>query len=85
MSAWSFDFNAAPRDGRIWLATKCGKVSVTKWDDKRDQWAGLAAREAPVAWQPYIVPAHPGDPAAASRLDDLNHHFATALDTVGGE
>lgn len=67
---WSFDMSTAPRDCRIWLATKCDRVSVTYWDKKREQWSGIADREVPLAWQAYVIPAHPGARAAVSH--DIN-------------
>lgn len=59
-AGWSFDISTAPLDARVWLATKCGKVSATYWDAKRSAWSGLADKEQPVAWQMYIRPSHPG-------------------------
>lgn len=56
---WRFDVDAAPRDRRLWLATKCGKLSVTRWSEKRSAWEGLADREQPIAWQAYVMPTHP--------------------------
>ncbi|WP_027685088.1 hypothetical protein [Rhizobium leguminosarum] len=56
---WNQDMTSAPLDRRLWLATKCDKVSVTRWNDKRKAWDGLATGEEPVAWQSYVVPAHP--------------------------
>lgn len=56
---WNYDIGLALRDRRLWLATKCGKLSVTRWNEKRGAWDGLAAGEQPIAWQAYVVPAHP--------------------------
>ncbi|MBM7046321.1 hypothetical protein [Rhizobium lusitanum] len=56
---WSLDLTAAPLDRRIWLATRCEKVSVTRWNEKRGAWDGLATGETPIAWQLYVVPTHP--------------------------
>ncbi|NTJ46871.1 hypothetical protein G6K93_07565 [Agrobacterium rhizogenes] len=63
--SWNFDLAAAPLDRRIWLATKCDKVSVTRWNEKRVAWDGLATGETPIAWQPYIVPTHPNFESAS--------------------
>lgn len=50
----------APHDRRIWTASSCGKVFVTSWDKKRDQFAGYATGgKPPVAWQEFHVPPHP--------------------------
>lgn len=58
--SWNFDLSAAPKDGKVWLASNCGKVIPTYWDKKREQWAGFATNGTPpVAWQPYVVPVHP--------------------------
>jgi hypothetical protein len=59
MTQWNQDISTAPLDRRIWLATKCEKVSVTRWNEKRSAWDGLATGETPIAWQAYIVPTHP--------------------------
>lgn len=64
MSAWVFDMTAAPTDAPVWLASQCGKVIKSQWLEKTKfspaRWSGLASQESPIAWQPYIVPAHPG-------------------------
>jgi hypothetical protein len=56
---WNHDITSAPLDRRLWLATKCEKVSVTRWNEKRGAWDGLATGEQPIAWQEYVVPVHP--------------------------
>lgn len=47
----------------VWLATKCGKVLRSYWLPEAGKnparWSGLATGEQPVAWQPFVVPAHP--------------------------
>jgi len=47
----------------VWLATKCGKVLKSYWIPEtaknEGRWAGLGTKEQPVAWQLYVVPAHP--------------------------
>lgn len=47
----------------VWLASKCGKVVLSYWIPEAGKnpgrWSGLATGEQPVAWQPYVVPAHP--------------------------
>lgn len=53
----------------LWLATKCGKVLKSHWlpaDGKFrpvGRWGGFNANDEPVAWQPFVVPVHPGLPA----------------------
>lgn len=65
---WNFDMTSAPLDQKLWLASVCGKVIPTSWDKKRGQWAGFATNGTPpVAWQPYVVPAHPNTPVQVAR------------------
>lgn len=56
---WNTNIQEAPQDRRVWLATKCERVSVTRWNEKRGAWDGLATGEEPIAWQSYVVPVHP--------------------------
>ena len=59
MTQWQ-PMSTAPKDRRIWTASKCGKVFVTAWDEKRERFAGYATNGSPpLAWQDYVVPAHP--------------------------
>ncbi|NTG00071.1 hypothetical protein G6L30_08045 [Agrobacterium rhizogenes] len=70
--SWNHDLTSAPLDRRIWISTKCEKVSVTRWNEKRSAWDGLATGETPIAWQLYIVPTHPhfeSDSGAAAFAD----------------
>lgn len=46
---------------KLILATKCGKVTASRWLHKEDRWEMLAAGEAPVAWMTW--PKHPAAPA----------------------
>lgn len=57
--SWNLNLSEAPLDRRLWLATKCETVSVTRWNEKRGAWDGLASSEHPIAWQVYVVPVHP--------------------------
>lgn len=57
--SWNHNLDETPLDRRLWLATKCGKVSVTRWNEKRSAWDGLASGEQPIAWQVHVVPEHP--------------------------
>jgi hypothetical protein len=66
MTMWNHDITAAPLDRRLWLATRCDKVSVTRWNEKRGAWDGLATGEQPIAWQDYVVPVHPNLQEAAN-------------------
>jgi hypothetical protein len=47
----------------LWLATKCGKVLKSHWKPKDkfggDRFIGLNRGEQPVAWQLFVIPAHP--------------------------
>lgn len=78
---WSFDMSTAPRDSRVWLASPCGKVIPTTWDKKRGQWAGFATNgKPPIAWQTYVVPAHPNSeiPACSHASEDRQPVQASA-------
>lgn len=48
----------------VWLATADGKVHRSYWipamKTSKGRWAGFAEGEQPIAWQDFIVPAHPG-------------------------
>ncbi len=83
---WNQDISAAPRNSDIWLATKCGKVIKSYWIDKfgPGRWAGLGTKEQPVAWQAFVVPAHPGiDEPSPSGFFVAS--VLPILDDVGGE
>jgi hypothetical protein len=69
---WNHDISAAPRDRRLWLATKCAKVSVSQWNEKRGSWDGLATGEQPIAWQPYDTPEHPFTQSDAGAFAAVN-------------
>lgn len=45
------------RPDRVILATKCGKVTLSKYLPDEKRWEMLAAGEQPVAWQAW--PDHP--------------------------
>ena len=66
----------------LWLATDCGKVLKSHWipgDDKRKgRWLNLATGEQPVAWQPYVIPAHPD-----TLTDEAKLRRSQALDELG--
>ena len=64
---WNFDMTAAPKSGKVILASKCGKVLVSRWVEKEQRWNAFAAKEQPVAWQPW--PEHPS--ALADEFGDL--------------
>lgn len=71
MTEWNHGITTAPREGRLWLATKCGKVFISYFianakDNTKGRWAGLATGEQPVAWLPFVTPTHP---TMAERLD----------------
>jgi hypothetical protein len=49
----------------IWAACRDGKVYKTHWlpagkERSEGRWCFLHSKEEPVAWQPFVVPAHPG-------------------------
>jgi len=83
--AWNHDLTTAPQDAPIWLATACGKVIKSYWvapvKKEAGRWAGVGA---PIAWQPFIVPEHPGFISPAADIDPASVHFMTACDSVGG-
>ncbi|WP_105430192.1 hypothetical protein [Neorhizobium sp. T6_25] len=71
--SWNHDITSAPRDQRLWMASECGKVIPTTWDKKREQWAGFATNgKPPIAWQPYVVPEHPGNAVIVHRHTEIN-------------
>lgn len=86
MTGWNPNLSEAPLDCRIWLASECGKVIPTYWDKKRNQWAGFATNgKPPIAWQPYVVPEHPGALTALERLQaKLITTKHTFIDDAGG-
>ena len=49
---------------RLIVATKCGKVTTTKWLHESERWEMLAQGEQPVAWMPW--PKHPNADGASS-------------------
>ena len=73
------------RHESVWLWTSCGKKMQSRWlppsrFTPKGRWEGLATTEQPVAWHPFFTPA---DPVSAS-VADVDVHFMTALDSVGG-
>jgi len=58
----------------LWLATKCGKVLKSHWMPPEGKtravgrWLSLDVNEQPVAWQAFVVPAHPGFEAPVSEV-----------------
>lgn len=46
------------------LATKCGKVTKSRWLPEENRWLMLAAGEQPIAWQDW--PTHPGSVVVAA-------------------
>ncbi|MDQ0320014.1 hypothetical protein QO002_002152 [Pararhizobium capsulatum DSM 1112] len=70
----------------VWLATKCGKVIKSAWIDGKGlpgRWAGLATKELPIAWQPYVVPAHPSATVQPMGIKTFDHDFMAACDGEG--
>lgn len=57
---WNFDIDAAPRGKRVILATKCGKVTTSRYLPKEDRWEMLAKGEQPTAWHSW--PTYPVQP-----------------------
>lgn len=49
---------------QLWLASKCGIVTVSYWLPKEGRWNMFKKGEQPIAWQPYPVPKHPNMEAA---------------------
>lgn len=59
MTQWQ-PIETAPKDQRIWTASKCGRVFVTEWNKDRNRFSGYATNGSPpLAWQPFVVPVHP--------------------------
>ncbi|MGZ2449620.1 hypothetical protein ACVIRO_002374 [Rhizobium ruizarguesonis] len=73
----------------VWLATKDGKVHRSYWIPTtakvEGRWSGFSVgSDQPVAWQPYIVPDHPGALTALERIQaKLITHKHTFADDVG--
>ncbi len=88
---WDHDLSRAPRDKPVWLATKCKKVIRSYWvrNTRIDvaRWAGLGTKEAPIAWQPYIVPEHPFASATTSEdaLTKAPTNVSLPVDERSGE
>lgn len=80
MTNWNHDITTAPREGRLWLATKCGKVLLSYFiasakDNTKGRWAGFATGEQPIAWLPFVTPTHPmvDDIIAAAATEAFNN------------
>lgn len=54
---WDFDVGAAPRSGRVIVATSDGTVTISQWLAKTERWEMLGKNESPIAWMPW--PKHP--------------------------
>lgn len=54
---WNFEIDKAPRDASVILASKCGKVTRSRWIADEQRWQMLGAGEQPVAWM--LWPIHP--------------------------
>lgn len=73
----------------VWLATHDGKVHRSYWipttPKAEGRWSGFSVgSEQPVAWQPYVVPAHPGALTALERIQaKLITHKHEFIDDVG--
>lgn len=50
---WNRNISQAPRDRKVILATKCGKVTASRWLENDGRWLMLATGERPVAWQEW--------------------------------
>lgn len=84
---WNHNLSAAPQDAPVWLASKCGKVIKSAWIDGKGapgRWAGLATKEQPVAWQPFVMPAHPGATSQPVGTNTGDIEFMTACVGEGG-
>lgn len=87
---WSHDLTTAPRDGTpIWAASRTtDQVIKTYWVKTKTggYWPGFKSDGScdPIAWTPYVVPAHPGAGSQPIAVDPSNIHFMSACDGVGG-
>lgn len=82
---WNTDITTAPQGAPVWLASVCGKVIKSAWIDGKGsdgRWAGLASKEQPIAWQPYVVPAHPST-VQPMGINTTGHEFMAAVDGEG--
>lgn len=70
---------------QVWLASSCGKVIKSSWVPANGRhngyWSGFAqdGGTPPIAWHPYVIPAHPGARTAVSHKINL-----PIIDDVGG-
>lgn len=56
--SWDTEIENAPKNRRVWLASKCGKLILSRWSEKRGAWEGFATNGSPpIAWHP--VPDFP--------------------------
>ena len=51
--AWNFNIDEAPRDEKIIVSTKCGKVTVSRYLPSEKRWEMLGKDEQPISWQPW--------------------------------
>lgn len=45
---------------QVWAASKCGKVTLSYYIPKEKRWNMFTKDVPPIAWQPFVVPEHPG-------------------------
>lgn len=66
----------------LWLATECGKViksyCIPETKHSRGRWAGV---NAPIAWQPFIVPDHPSNKGIESGANAAADNSALGSDS----
>ena len=68
----------------LWIAAKCGKVLRSYWIPEAGKnpgrWSGLATGEQPIAWQPYVVPAHPTQESPRKAAEAVSERTATQVE-----
>ena len=61
----------------VWLALESGEVIRSYWIPEskttgQARWSGMNPGGEPMAWQPFIVPEHPGSSVIIHRHTEIN-------------
>lgn len=84
---WNHNLSTAPQDAPIWLASVCGKVIKSQWAKTKTggYWPGFKSDGStpPIAWQPFVVPTHPGAVVQPMGVSTGEIEFLAACDGEG--
>lgn len=73
---WNHNLSEAPQDAPIWLAAASGIVIKSQWAKTKTggYWPGFKSDGSvpPIAWQPFVVPAHPNLRESASEQPEAH-------------